>query len=525
MRIGIDFDNTLVGYDGLFSRLTRERRWLTGRTARTKAQIKRALIAEDGHDLRWQRLQADAYGPRIIEAHASPGALEFVAKARRGGHEVYVVSHKSERSHLDPSIRLRDCARLWLARNGARLPKDRVLFASTRDEKIRMIERLGLDVFIDDLPEVLAHPDFPSRTEKIHLRPKLPWREISRRVDALAQIGADAAAAIHRATGRPCVRATAVRSKGNNRLFRVALEGGTHVLLKRYLVDPRDTRPRARTEFNGLSLLWEGGLRDAPQPIALDPAERFASFSWIPGKPMKGMRPTNDHVIQAASFLRRLRKLSGRSRRRWTTPAADSRSRLSDYAAHIRRRLARVRDGARALGNREALQLVEVSVIPAIHAVIRRLERRAKEAGLSYDAPQPPRERMLSPSDFGFHNAVLCPDGRVRFLDLEYFGWDDPAKLIADFFNHAGQKPLSARQRALFLDRFCRGWSGASAFRRRLDLVLEPISLEWVLIALNVLSSETLARRRFSDPSLDRRRLVAARLRAARARLQRIPTC
>lgn len=525
MRIGIDFDNTLVGYDGLFGRLARERRWLSGRAARTKDQIKRALIAEDGHDLRWQRLQADAYGTRILEARAFPGALEFVAKARRDGHEVYVVSHKSERSHLDPSIRLRDHARRWLERSGARLPKDRVLFASTRDEKVRMIERLGLDVFIDDLPEVLAHPGFPPRTEKIHFRPELPWREVSRRVDALAQIGADAAAAIARAAGRPCVRASAVRSKGNNRLFRVALEDGTHVLLKRYLVDPRDARPRARTEFNGLSLLWEGGLRDAPQPIALDPDERFAAFSWITGKPMKGMRPTDGHVIQAASFLRSLRKLSVGSRRRWTAPAADSRLRISDYAAHIRRRLARVRAGARALGDREARTLVEASVVPAARAVIRRLERRAKEAGLSYDAPHPPRERVLSPSDFGFHNAVLGPDGRVRFLDFEYFGWDDPAKLVADFFHHAGQKPLSARQRALFLDRFCRGWSGAAAFRRRLDLVLEPIALEWILIVLNVLSPETLARRRFSDPSLDRRRLVAERLRAARVRLQRIPIC
>lgn len=524
MRIGIDFDNTLVGYDGLFSRLARERRWITRGAARTKGQIKRALIAEDGHDLRWQRLQADAYGTRILEARAFPGSLEFVAKARRSGHEVYVVSHKSERSHLDPSIRLRDCARRWLERSGARLPKDRVLFASTRDEKVRMIERLGLDVFIDDLPEVLAHPGFPPRTQKILFRPGLPWSEVSRRIDALARIGAAAAVAIERAAGRPCVRAAAVRSTGNNRLFRVILEGGTHLLLKSYLVDSRDARPRARTEFNGLRLLWEGGLRDAPQPIALDREGRCAAFSWIAGHPMKGMRPADDHVIQAASFLRRLRKLSVGHRRRWTAPAADSRSRLSDYAAHIRRRLSRVRGGAQSLGDRKALKLVETSVVPAARAVIRRLRRRTKEAGLSYGAPQPSRERMLSPSDFGFHNAVLGPDGRVRFLDFEYFGWDDPAKLVADFFHHAGQKPLNERQRALFLDRFCLGWSGAAAFRRRLDLVLEPIALEWVLIALNVLSPETLARRRFSDPSLDRRRLLAERLRAARSRLQRIPT-
>src|SRR6185503_11886129 len=41
----------------------------------------------------------------------------------------------------------------------------------------------------------------------------------------------------------------------------------------------------------------------------------------------------------------------------------------------------------------------------------------------------------LSPSDFGYHNAVLADDETVRFFDFEYAGWDDPAKLVCDFFN------------------------------------------------------------------------------------------
>ena len=42
-------------------------------------------------------------------------------------------------------------------------------------------------------------------------------------------------------------------------------------------------------------------------------------------------------------------------------------------------------------------------------------------------------DRVVSPSDFGFHNALRTEDGRLAFLDFEYAGWDDPAKLVCDF--------------------------------------------------------------------------------------------
>ena len=40
---------------------------------------------------------------------------------------------------------------------------------------------------------------------------------------------------------------------------------------------------------------------------------------------------------------------------------------------------------------------------------------------------------QISPSDFGFHNALRTNTGPV-FFDFEFSGWDDPAKTIIDFF-------------------------------------------------------------------------------------------
>ena len=43
-----------------------------------------------------------------------------------------------------------------------------------------------------------------------------------------------------------------------------------------------------------------------------------------------------------------------------------------------------------------------------------------------------PEHRCISPSDFGFHNAIKTLDG-VKFIDFEFAGWDDPCKALIDF--------------------------------------------------------------------------------------------
>jgi hypothetical protein len=44
------------------------------------------------------------------------------------------------------------------------------------------------------------------------------------------------------------------------------------------------------------------------------------------------------------------------------------------------------------------------------------------------DAPLSARLQVLSLSDFGLHNPLRHPDGKLAFLGFEYFGWDEPAK-------------------------------------------------------------------------------------------------
>jgi hypothetical protein len=122
-------------------------------------------------------------------------------------------------------------------------------------------------------------------------------------------------------------------------------------------------------------------------------------------------------------------------------------------------------------------------------------------------------ERVLSPSDLGFHNTILRPDGTLFFVDFEYFGWDDPAKLISDFILHpAMELPDGLRQR--FVSNItgmlkCTG----SLLPERLRVVYPLFALKWCMILLNEFVPRDLERRRFSGVDIAdiyRRQLSAA---------------
>lgn len=161
MRVGIDLDNTLAGYDAVFRAEAVATGLLPPYFQGGKVEVRRALSEED-----WQRLQGQAYGRLMPRAELLPGAADFLETCRATGARVFVVSHKTEFGHFDAArVNLRDAARAWLEAQGffgrfGLAPGD-VFFEGTREAKLARIGALALDHFIDDLKDVLDDPAFP----------------------------------------------------------------------------------------------------------------------------------------------------------------------------------------------------------------------------------------------------------------------------------------------------------------------------------------------------------------------------
>jgi hypothetical protein len=175
MRIGVDFDNTLVSYDRAFATVGKEEGFLPGDFAGGKDAAKRWLYRERPDGYLWERLQGLVYGRRIDRAEIYDGVAAFFRLCRDDRDcQVFIVSHKTVLAHHDPlNTNLRDSALAWMNqqgffdKTGFGLDPGQVFFEDTREAKVRRIGALDCRIFIDDLPEVLGHPDMPAACRKI----------------------------------------------------------------------------------------------------------------------------------------------------------------------------------------------------------------------------------------------------------------------------------------------------------------------------------------------------------------------
>ena len=176
--IGVDLDNTLISYDELIYRCAVDAGLIPATTRRHKKTIRDHIRQLPDGERSWIQLQVYIYGEGLAGAQPFEGALEFLQECRMRGLQTCIVSHKTEDCVLDGRlINLRDHAFGWLTRNGLfdadriGLERSQIFFESTRDAKIDRIRILGCTHFIDDLEEVLAHPDFPATVERLLFDP------------------------------------------------------------------------------------------------------------------------------------------------------------------------------------------------------------------------------------------------------------------------------------------------------------------------------------------------------------------
>ena len=167
-RIGIDFDNTIVGYDNAFLAAAKTLKLLAPDFSGDKRAVRDAIRLLPEGELAWQRLQGVVYGQALEQAVLFEGVDAFLGRCRDEGHRVFIVSHKTEHGHFDPKrVPLRKAALSWMERrgffgaNGYAIPLGNVFFEDSRADKLRRIGSLECSHFIDDLEEVLSDPDFP----------------------------------------------------------------------------------------------------------------------------------------------------------------------------------------------------------------------------------------------------------------------------------------------------------------------------------------------------------------------------
>jgi hypothetical protein len=574
--IGIDFDNTIVCYDALFHRVARERGLIPADLPVNKSDVRNHLRRAGQEDI-WTEMQGYVYGARMAEAEPYPGALDFFHNCRQAGIPVCIISHKTRHPFLGERHDLHLAARQWLEQQGffdprkIGLDRGQVFLELTKQAKIERIAQNGCAQFIDDLPELLAEPSFPN-IERILFDPNnlysaetkffraLSWREIWQKLACPAKPSGSATSCLKASGGASSrepltsqrtthlqesgdsleaspkqeIKSVAVShgeflarhgfgnaaitplaGGGNNRVYRVQ-EAARDAVLKQYFQHPTDPRDRFGAESAFYHYVWSHGIRRTPEPLAWDSERRLGLFSFVGGKKLAPGEVGPEAVNQALEFILELNQSRKQAAQEIAQAASEA---CFSGAAHLERidqrvaRLDRI-EPATPLDH-EAIEFVQTRLQPAWQTARAHICQNYGDLAKPLEPPQ----SILSPSDFGFHNALPDSAGRLHFIDFEYAGWDDPAKLICDFFCQP-QVPVPREFWNSFVSRLIAGLNLEPALAQRARLLWPAFQIKWCCIMLNEFALGDKARRDFAKGAATAEERKAAQLFKARQALQ-----
>jgi len=507
MRIGLDFDNTLARYDQVFASEAKQEKFVPREWQGTKKQLRDSLRSLEGGDLMWQKLQGRVYGPMMSQAKLFPGVVQFMLRCKHRGDDLFIVSHKTEYGHFDPTeTPLRQAALQWMTQCGffkktkCGLSKEQVFFESTRKEKVVRISSLDLDVFVDDLKEVYEEDEFPD-IEKILFTTDIDKEQDIVRCNNWSAIANEILGPI---TDEDCKMLAQVilnervsevqklQGRGNSRIYKVVTETNQVYALKNYpdlLLDPRN---RLQTEVQACHLLEEYHL--TPKVVAFDKDLNIAIFEWIDGESLQNVEEI--YIDQALGFIEKLQKLNVSD---FSQAASEACTSAEQLFSQIENRLQQLE-----IVDNEQLKKFLKTIFKPLYLDVKKWSQVQWPADNLLEK-LPKYKLTLSPSDFGFHNSILRSDGTMCFLDLEYFGWDDPVKLISDFIWHPAMI-MSNDHKKRWLDNSFMVFKNTEEIQQRFHAAWPLYGMRWALILLNEFRKDGWEKKLHVDENMEKLR-------------------
>jgi hypothetical protein len=247
-----------------------------------------------------------------------------------------------------------------------------------------------------------------------------------------------------------------------------------------------------------------------PQLLGIDVGSRSLVLESLGGGGFQeGTHPSGDDIDCAVNFLRRLNGDLELAKQYVSDSAADGFLRLTEHLRNIEQRVSKMSlkhlpDNFRAKAE---------GLIKCVRRELDHLQESTAQLitrGYCEDVLDP-INRCVSPSDFGFHNAIRTPQG-IKFFDFEFAGWDDPVKTVTDF-DLQPRVPLNLKVRAL-RDALPQ-WSQGLA--KRYDVLFPILKLKWICIILSVLNPDRYAQIIALDHGQASERLVLGKLELAQS--------
>ncbi|NGX56911.1 MAG: hypothetical protein K1060chlam5_01164 [Candidatus Anoxychlamydiales bacterium] len=294
----------------------------------------------------------------------------------------------------------------------------------------------------------------------------------------------------------------------NNRVYKITLDNDKAFILKHYFHHKNDLRKRLISEFCFSTFAWNNNIRCIPKPIFSLEKENLGLFSYVPGR-LANNNDLNENTIQkAVNFIIDLNKNKDKASN--LPKASEACFSINDHLNLVEKRIKNLTLISEiSQHHKTALDFVNNKLMPKWE--------KLKQPIYSNDTISV-EDMCVSPSDFGLHN-VIIDNKNIYFIDFEYAGWDDPAKIVCDFFCQPKISiPLS------YFEKFAKDiasiTSNSKKCLERINILFPVYQIKWCSIILNIFLKTEKTRRLFSKTQQDSKK----QLDLAKSFLEKIKT-
>ena len=286
-----------------------------------------------------------------------------------------------------------------------------------------------------------------------------------------------------------------IEGGGNNKAFAVQTKSKKY-LAKIYYSHPSDSRNRLNAEYSFLEYARKIGIECVPKPIFSIPKKNMGLYEFVQGRKLTSSELEVQHITQAANFLRSLNETLEKDN---TLPTA------SEGCFSIEQHLLLTDMRVKRLLSFPVASEIDSKArlfVGELNSVWKKIKDDIVAKSSSISIKLNAIDRCVSPSDFGFHNALLRDNGEICFIDFEYAGWDDPAKMISDFFSQP-LIPVSLKHFDIFISQALGYSKNKHELAQRTRLLFPLFQIKWCCILLNDFLPIAASRRQFSNPTSD----------------------
>ena len=267
----------------------------------------------------------------------------------------------------------------------------------------------------------------------------------------------------------------------NNRVIVVSVDGFRTVVVKEYFWHKEDRRNRLQAEYSFSQHLWDSGVHSIPRPIACDSDNRIGVYEYIEGREFQKEDVDQFSVNLAVDFYKKINSNKDSAVAMKLPLASEACFLFEDHIRTVDKRIENLKKISNENSiNKDVIRFVETKLDPTWINISQSIRSNSRRKSIEFID----QNRRLSPSDFGFHNAVYTESRKHKFLDFEYSGWDDPAKTVCDFFCQP-KIPVPLKWFDEFSSQIVADLVDPEGQMFRIDLLFDLYRVKWCCILLN----------------------------------------